>query len=831
MHRWHLDHKKPLALNIAADARLAPTNYTDDQSWQLQLGQADNAALTFQTQYGGRVGLASLVPMWQVDNRVIYQAHAYHTPPVITALAPGYLRVEAAILPGLALIGHYWVASSQAVTGQFVLHNTDDQPLTVRFDLYAHAVNRSRELQIAILTLASEENALYFGKLGNVDPVAIVAGGTVGTDASGRVAPKTGRDLTLGAGEQARLRWACAALPEMPNSVRRARWWLSQDIDSLLQQVSHASAALPYVATGQLNQDATLAFAGMQALQAFLSPTDTLPHASFVTGRDPLNGYSATGDGTDHPRAWSGQTPMVAYLLTAAVAPIHPTFAEGIIHNYLHVQTPDGSIDGGPGLAGQRQGQLIMPILARMTWHIYEITQNTDFIKTVFPGLLRFFQRWFREDTDHDADGLPEWQALSQTGYPGWPLFTRGGVDIKLVEGPGMLAYLLSEAEHLLQMAHVIGNDDAAGQLQTRLDELRATLADMWDGNAFAYRDRDTHVTPSPTVILEKSPADVEHLPALLLGAPARVVIVATGGTSHKPQFQVTVQGTDADGNPVTETLPRDAFTWTYGRGAATTNTVFTQVDRIHASGLSRVFRLEASTTGLVTANINTILPLITASLSDGQTAQLVRRLTDTLLRPNGVALFPLSDAPSADESGIWVFWNTLLCEALFRRGYAELAVDILRRMLRVQTATLREYGIFTTFYDEDDMRGMGTRLDLNGMPPLHLLMTAFGLIIHPDHSVTVAAGFPWGTAVTLHQHGLQITRDHQQTIVIYPDDTQQTVPAGQHRELPAPATPATLPPQLDLPNKPDLIPAEPVSRPIPIAVQVENDAPPANEP
>jgi len=37
MRDWFLTWDDPLALRIAADTRLTPTDYTDDQSWELAL--------------------------------------------------------------------------------------------------------------------------------------------------------------------------------------------------------------------------------------------------------------------------------------------------------------------------------------------------------------------------------------------------------------------------------------------------------------------------------------------------------------------------------------------------------------------------------------------------------------------------------------------------------------------------------------------------------------------------------------------------------------------------------------------------------------------------
>src|SRR5690606_32121711 len=122
LRRWLLDSSKPFSLLLAADARLRATDYTNDQVWRLSLGTGGGSpALVLQTSYGGRVGLASIIPMWFYDGRVIYETQAYSTPPVITGFAPGYLRAQAALTPQVSVQAEYWAIDSHTIGGQFTL--------------------------------------------------------------------------------------------------------------------------------------------------------------------------------------------------------------------------------------------------------------------------------------------------------------------------------------------------------------------------------------------------------------------------------------------------------------------------------------------------------------------------------------------------------------------------------------------------------------------------------------------------------------------------------------------------------------------------------------
>jgi len=385
-----------------------------------------------------------------------------------------------------------------------------------------------------------------------------------------------------------------------------------------------------------------------------------------------------------------------------------------------------------------------------------------------------------------------------------------------------MVAYLLLEADALRELATTASDLTLLEELTPRVDELEAALSDFWQDGAFVYRDRDTHSTPSGAVLLEKASADQEHLLASKLADPSRLVIEVVGGASHKPQMMLTLSGKDSEGAEVSEQLAADAFTWGYGRGTATTQHVYALIDRIEAQGLSRVYRLNVRSIDLAVIDMNTVLPLITGRLSTEQTALVVGQIREHLLRPNGLALFEA--APGEDESGIWVFWNALLCDALLRLGEAELAVQVLRRLLNVQAAALREVGRFTPFYRELVAQGIGTRLDIGGMPPLGTLMRALGVEIQADGTVNIQQGFAWDTSVTVRQHGIAIQRDREQTRVTLPDGTVHTVPAGEAASFAPTETTLPLTP-MDLPEKPSLvINTEPSVTPISIHVEIIED-------
>lgn len=809
LRQWQLSSTEPYALQLAADARLSQTSYVDDQSWELSPGAGDAPALALQTRYGGRVGLASLVPMWMQQGRLIYQAQTYAQPPVVTAFAPGYLQAVARLTPELTLLAEYWVMESQSVGGRFTLHNTGKQVAELRLDLFGHVATDNKQLPTAIISLVDETNALSLGRLSGLEPVVLLENARAEIVPGRKASPKIGTDIEILPGEAASLRWVHSGLSRMAISLERAQFWLAQDWDAAFEQIEEAAQAIPDIETGDLELDATLAFSYQQLVQSVLNPTEHLPYASFVASRQPGRGYSPRGDGTDYDRGWNGQLPQAAYLVASALATIHPQAAQGILLNYLAVQQPDGWIDAKPGLGGQKQDLLCPPLLARLAWNIYAQTQDKTFLKEVFARLTDFFNRWSEVDLDVDGDILPEWQDERQTGYVFWPTFGVGqswaqNTVISSVETPDMAAYLLSEAASLKQIALALENPGAYEFDQRMADMSRLLNRLWWNDSRYAYSDRDTDKTFNSMSILEDAPGDEEHIIPYPLDVPSRLIIRVVGGTGRAPRATLYLEGQDAAGQAITETVDLRDFTWTYNNGTFTSNQVYTMVDRIRFEGLSRVYRANVYTTDLTRLDINAMMPLWWPDLPEDRAAALVKLVMDPqhFLRPGGLTIVSAQDDsfdPSSARGGggTWAYWTTVIGEGLLAHGYVQEAQEITERLLKTQTEVLKKQNRFSEFYHSDEPVGLGESGFVSGIAPLHLFMRLIGVRVLNSGQVWTGGAFGWSSPVTVKQHGVTIRRAAAGTEVIFP--SRHTVhlaadAAWQAVVDPSPITPGASP-------------------------------------
>ena len=810
---------------LAADARISRTHYADDQAWTVELGAGDRAAMAFQTQYGGRAGLVSLVPIWRVADAQRYQARHYSDPPIVTHFAPNLLRLQARITPQLPLIATYWVMESRAAGGEFTLENTGDEALDLQLELFGHVAIKGRNRKLNVLTLGDYSLALHLGQIGDINPVLTLEGASHEIYGGRISSPKLGGRLTLNPGARARIPFVVAGLPDLRDSHSVAMNWMSRDWVAWYERIDQAALAVPKARTGVAEWDQLIDLSYATLLKAIMRGTERLPHASFVANRAGHRGWSRRGDGRDHIRAWAGQDPTLACLILPALATIEPDMAKGILRNYLAAGDESGFIDRQPGLGGQRQGLLMMPILARLAWMIHERCDSRDFIAQVFPPLLGFFQRWQGSDMDADGDGAPEWQSERQLGYVAFPTFGMGqgwsqGADIRRLETPDLLAYLCSEARALIEMAALLGDEGAEQALRVKLDQLRSLLDEFWTGERYAYRDRDSHRTEAAIELLRGGAGDALHEINQALPAANRVILRVVGGVSQRPRIRLQLKGRDENQRPCQINADADEFLWHNRQGIYTTQVALSAVDSIEIKGLSRVFKVYASTIDSSRLDINHLLPLWSGEISEERAGKLAALALDErhFLRENGITMVSAMDrnfdpSNALGGGGIWMYWMALIGDGLLKAGYRQEATDLVKRALTSLSRILEREGHLSQFYHADEIQGFGERHHVGGILPLSLLSDVIGIRIDSPSKVQVGGAFTWGQEIQIQQHGVTVVRSAGGIQIDFPSGHRQSLPAEPEWGAvidPAPAMEADaedeLPPapESDLPSQSD---------------------------
>lgn len=793
MRDWHLSPADPLALRLAADVRLTPTDYADDHIWELMLGGGDPAAIALRTTYGLRAHDLRLFPSFAEEDQVVANPAEFFRPPALRVSFVNYHRLTFEPFSGLTVTAHYWAAHSHCVAGQFTLTNHSAQPRRVRVRLSALLKPLDNPKTIGVVAL-SDCHALE-GQTGNLTSLTILEGPT---EIETALYPTLTRPLLIEPGQSVLARWASAARPSLEEARQTAQEVLAREWYAEFSRIELTNAGLLDIETGDVEWDAAFAFAQNTALRCYVGPTPHLPHPSFVFTRHPDKGYSRKGDGADHNWQWDGQVATEAYVNLPQIAPAAPDLAKGVLKNWLAAQDEKGFIDWKPGLAGQRNRALCLPLMATLTWQLYEHTEDRAFLEETYSGLRRFLDVWFTSKHDRDEDGVPEWSHTVQSAFDDNPSFVRWRAwaqcaDITLAEAPDLAAYLYRECRSLQAIAAVLNLPDDP-VLAHRAETLRHAVENMWraETSSYHYVDRDSHeVTRGEVLAVGRGNLSVDvHR---RFAPSARIVIKAVGPQDARPALSVTLTGRGKRGRHRVEALRRSSVQWYFGISSATSEKLYAELERVEVAGLTEAHDVTVAVMDYTRQDQTLLLPLWAGIPDTARAETLVRT---TLLdparywRPYGIpncsAQDPAYRADNREGSGgVWLMWNTMLGEGLIDYGYRAEAAELITRLMTVMLHSLKTEKAFREAYNSDVLEGLGDRDYLWGVAPVALFMRALGVrFIHPKR-VWVAGRNPFPWPVTVRWKGVTVTKDTERTLITFPSGQQVEVtdPAPQFVE------------------------------------------------
>jgi hypothetical protein len=726
---WQIPFSSAYPLYLAADARLSSTDARGEGVWEVHPGEGESALFGLHTRYGGRAGMVSLVPMWLLGDGVIYQAAQYTGPTTIRAFAPGFAQLQTKITPHIALLAEFWTMESRVVGGRFTLRNTGKQSITLRLDMLGFVGMDGREMPTKVIFIPGERHALSLGVIRDLTPILMLEGGFAAAESGGN---KISASISLAPGAKTSVRFVCAAQEDARSSLSLAKRWLLTDWGPYFKKFSVASSAIPRIETGDSDLDARIALGYMGLVQSFVHAPERAAQPILIAQRGSVKATRA---------------PVPAHLIythTLSVAAVDSALSHGIVRNLLATQRDDGWIAAEPPI-GDRPSVLHVPLLARLAWSIFQYSEDSAFLKEVYPGLRRFFARWLASDLDADGDGAPEWQSTAQMGMMTRLSLASVRVNARRVETPGMIAHLLSEALSLREIAHFLRDETGAAEYATQVERLRGVLEGFWDADKgrYTYRDRDTHQAAPAQTLLTDGAGDADHLPVLAVSPPARIVVLVEGGFEHTPNFTMTVQGIGRDGGEIVETADSTSFEWETGRGYYTTEAVFARLDRVRCDGLVRVYKVSAFTPDLTMEDAEGLLPLWSAGIAPERAAALRARIASAYLAARGIAAEPIITEESAR---VFTALNTLLGEGLLEYGDA-LAGEVVRRQLTGRAAT---------------------PVTAESLPPLHLLLRTIGVRVISKTKVWTGGAYLWDRPIKVTHKGVTVERSAQGTRITF---------------------------------------------------------------
>ena len=765
----------PTLLRIAADASCGPTDYTDDQIWEVVAG-GEPPALSLVTSYGRRAANMRIFPSFGMGGPVISDPAAFITAPSVDSILPSYLSLRFSPLAGLEVRSEVRVVDSHCVSGRVTLTNATDRFRPVRLGL--HAVLLPIAGGQGYLPQSFSGATALAGKTGGLEPVLFLTGGAI--EEPGLAAALLVRvDLAPGASRS--FTWGEAALTAAEESFERARLAAGKAWDGEVARLERTHARWVEVSSGDAAWDMAFHMTQQSALASLVGPGPLSSRLSIVSERTPDRGFSPSGDGRDHSDGWDGPSALEAYYALRQILWAAPEAAADVLRGFWDSQGAGGEIDARPGPAGQRTRLLCPPFLAVLTLKVHEQLQEASFLEDGFRALWLSFRAWTAPAHDRDRDGWPEWD---HGGHPPWPAFWgRGGPDASLdstiVEDPALAALLYREALALEAMAEELGRAEAVPELRAQQQQLGGVLQRAWNSERTIFQrvDRDTHRTSRPDPVARGQGPGAKKA-GRRLAPPSRLSVrVATQGGEGHP-VRVRLRGRLESGRVRVETLAPERFRWMWDEGAAVSELVYASVESAEVLGVPEGTTWQISGLDLAREDLTLLLPLWAGMVEPGQADEIIRKTLlapDRFRAPGGLSSVPKDDPEyglvAADPRGaVNPALNLLLGEALVRYGYREEAAGLLGSLLSDSLESLRRDHAARQAYHPETGAGLGRRNDVCGLPPLSLLLDVLGIDLRSPSHVLLSGESPFADPFVVRWRGMQIERAAEGARVTFPD-------------------------------------------------------------
>jgi hypothetical protein len=587
--------------------------------------------------------------------------------------------------------------------------------------------------------------------------------------------------------------WSEAACRDIESSSALVQDIIDRNWEAELARIELQNTDIIDLYTGNPEWDTAFALSQKVALGLFQTSDGTLPYPSFVHARNPDKGFSPSRDGKDYDPSWSGQTPLDTYYLTNMLLTVAPDLIRGLILNFLFTQNQSGEIDLKPGLAGHRSSRLATPVLASLSWQIYQHTEDIGFLERVFEPLRAFFESWFSEVHDRDLDGIPEWDHLTQTGLDDHPLFSRWhnrsqDVDITTAECPSLSAFLYRECQALARIAHALGREESMTMFEERAQYLMASVDSTWADRpaSYRYRDRDSHNSQSRQKISESYGSGTIRFDREF-DEPVRLVIGIEPDRETTLRPEIFIHGANASGQHWIERISSERLLWFPNWGTSTSEKTYSSIEHIEIRGLGLRDKIQIHSAGFDTQDLTNLLPLWAGMIPEKRAKKLVR---STLTNPSRYwrqfgmpKSIPSRQHPQSQHyQRVNLPICVLLGEGLLAYGYRAEAADLMTRIMNAILRSLKIEGCFRQHYHALTGQGLGEKNALMGLAPIGFFLDTLGVHILSSTRVQIDGANPFPWPVTVKYRGLTILRGQGITQVVFPDGQAVSVPPGERQ-------------------------------------------------
>ena len=781
MHNWNFTPEHSISLTLAADARMGPTDYTNDQIWELKLGGSEPPAISLETTFGLRARLCRIFPRFIYNGKVVNDPSQFSHPIIIHRYFPNYLELSFKPFSCINVNLEYWVPGSQVIAGRIKITNTTHEKCAVQLEWAEILLPSPDGFRMTVNEIGL--TTLLAGKTSHISPVLFLAGGA---HAFKSPYPSLQLSHVIPAHGEQEARWAHATLADIDESYNLTKEVMNKNWPAEFSRILRENSKQMEIHTGNKDWDAAILLSQNLSYQFFLQPTKFCKAPSVVTTRKPDQGFSLLGDGSDYNHLWNGQTPIDTQYLINFLLPASPELIKGLLDNFLDTQSQAGEIDLKPGLAAQHSRLLASPLLADISLQLYEYSNDSDYLDFIYPKLLSFFLSWFSNTHDRDADQIPEWDHAIQTGFEDLPFFSHHdpsflGVDITTIESPGLSSYLYRECISLLKIGKIINSINTIKLLEPYAEKLKSMVDGSWSEQeaCYLYRDRDSHVSITGENLGTLKGAGIIEIHRDF-HQPIRPTIYIESQDEITHPANIFIHGIGVTGTHRVEHLSAGRIHWQHRFGYLTSAYSYNSIERIEINGIHPDDIVVAQSVNYTFMDQSLLFPLW-AGIPSKERAKILVNLTvmnkKKFLGPFGLRSwigFPgLSEIPE-EYHGLHLPWTALILDGLCQYGEINKAAELFVRLMKPVCKALQKDLTLYQSYHNVTGKPLGVQNSITSLIPIGLFLKILGIKIINPFVVEISGHNPFPWPITVNYQGLTVIKQEKKTLVVFPD--RQTI-------------------------------------------------------
>jgi hypothetical protein len=762
---------------ISSDSQYSVTDFCNDHTWEIVPNIQYPLGFCCQTTYGLRARSVQIIPVILDANNAPFR----DPPPglVLDTHLPNLVKYQVNLFNDINVVITLTVPDSHTLAGQFSILSKSNREKRLR----AGVLMRLVPIPPGEQTTVQEENGrlILAGKTENLHPVCVVAGMPKQVN---RPQPGLAVETSIQPDSLIHIRWAVSAKDSRKLSLEAASAACeSLRLPGFVRQIKSFENDNIYIETGDAEWNEAFHLATIHSQRLVHSPTDVLPFAHPVDSRNPDNGYSMRGDGSDFDPELQGLSAFEVYhAIRNFYLPAKPNLALGIFANFIQKQQGFGNIDARYGLGGYQSRVLAPPIMAASLMEIAACLPGNPIIAESYNLLKHFIDRWFDVDHDRDGDMLPEWDHAIQTGWEDNPLFNRWqpngkGYPPGTIEAPDLAAYLFHECKAMSNLAEQLGHKDDKQQYTTLAEQVCTSAQEMWDKRRkqFCYRDRDSHETPDGGVLLSGEGSGTIHLETTFQNL-TRVCLKIKHKFQSPVSLEVQIIGKDSEGKIDLHKVIASPSDWTDNGLILTCMKAYRTIDQISIWNLPDGIGWRLEYLELNQSDLTQFIPLWAGMVDDKQAELLIRKnLLPQWSEPflGGVPMMNKPEKTSRNKETAFPVHSGLMSmvlDGMLRYGYQTETGQLVNKLMEAIINVIRQTGSFVDHLDAKTGLAKGARNSILSLPPIGLFLRSLGLEIHSPERMTISGTNPYTWDVTIKFRGTRIIRCKEVTEITFRD-------------------------------------------------------------